>query len=126
MTAVVFRYKGRPVLRLGTSTITCNIQPPDRNINTQFLFPTEPPNTGKMKITSIAAFFTLMLGAVALPEHIAERDGGLEASKCTLYRTQTSENVRLQDRPTDIATPQEPVAPPAARRSPATRRATAS
>ena len=74
---------------------TCNIQPPDRNINTQLLPSTEPPSTAEMKITSITAFFTLMLGAVAMPEHIAQRDAGLEASKCILCRSQASKHVRL-------------------------------
>ncbi|KAL2022190.1 hypothetical protein VTK56DRAFT_6019 [Thermocarpiscus australiensis] len=32
-----------------------------------------------MKVTAIATFFTLVLGAVALPENIAERDNTLAA-----------------------------------------------
>jgi hypothetical protein len=33
-----------------------------------------------MKLTAIATLLTLALGAVALPDNIAERDGSLEAS----------------------------------------------
>ncbi len=48
-----------------------------------------------MKITSITALFTLVLSAVAMPEHTAERDAGLEASKFTLC--QSSEDARPED-----------------------------
>jgi hypothetical protein len=49
-----------------------------------------------MKTTAIATLFTLVLGAVAMPENFAGRDAaGLEASTYTLGRTQPSDDVRL-------------------------------
>lgn len=38
-----------------------------------------------MKITAVATLFTLILGAVAMPENIAERDAGVEASTFNLW-----------------------------------------
>jgi hypothetical protein len=38
-----------------------------------------------MKVTAIATLFTLVLGAVALPENLADRDAGVEASTCNLW-----------------------------------------
>jgi hypothetical protein len=39
-----------------------------------------------MKVTAIATLFTLVLGAVAMPENIAERDG-VEASTCNVWHS---------------------------------------
>lgn len=91
--AAAFGIKGAQVPRLGQNLLHHPATKSQHQHRTPCL--KEPPSVARMKITSITALFTLVLSAVAMPEHTAERDAGLEASKFTLC--QSSEDARPED-----------------------------